>query len=238
MRRLSHTTGLSGWCFFSPEWSESRITGTLQLYLMCGTKLRPWLRSWSSSVCINKDITQVFPSLYDFFVCKWSLWTMSNVIYIAKHLIELGAQLRKVLSRNRGHKQLDLLSLSCPVTSPLTNIWTREPQLQQVVLWKLNLIRSYCQISGLGCAQSILPWQIALLRNWCPLQPRNIVREDSRPSLAWKLNTGTDSVWKMILDRLSNTTQHWVMCIISSTPFSLTCGESFTMFDEQIRFYM
>jgi hypothetical protein len=23
------------------------------------------------SVCINKDNTQVFPSLYDFFVCKW-----------------------------------------------------------------------------------------------------------------------------------------------------------------------
>lgn len=39
--------------------------------------------------------------------------------------------------------------------------------------------------------------------------------------------------------RLSNTTQHCsVMCIISSTPFSLTCGELFTIFEEQIRFYM
>ena len=32
--------------------------------------------------------------------------------------------------------------------------------------------------------------------------------------------------------RLSNTTQHCrVMCILSSTPFSLTCGELFTIFD-------
>ena len=41
-------------------------------------------------------------------------------------------------------------------------------KLQQAVLWKFNLIRNHCQISGSGCAQSILPWQIALLRHWCP----------------------------------------------------------------------
>ena len=36
--------------------------------------------------------------------------------------------------------------------------------------------------------------------------------------------------------RLSNTTQHCrVMCILSSIPFSLTCGELFTIFYEQIR---
>jgi hypothetical protein len=55
----------------------------------------------------------------------------------------------------------------------------------------LYLVRSHCQISGLGCAQSILPWQIVLFRHWCPLQPRTYVRVDSWPSLAWKLNTET-----------------------------------------------
>jgi hypothetical protein len=39
--------------------------------------------------------------------------------------------------------------------------------------------------------------------------------------------------------RLSNTTQHCsVMGIFSSTPFSLTCDELITIFDEQIKFYM
>jgi hypothetical protein len=36
-----------------------------------------------------------------------------------------------------------------------------------------------------------------LLRHWRPLQPLTYVRVDSRPSLEWKLNTGTDCVWKM-----------------------------------------
>jgi hypothetical protein len=38
--------------------------------------------------------------------------------------------------------------------------------------------------------------------------------------------------------RLSPIQPNIVMCILSSTPFSLTCGELFTIFDEQIRCYM
>jgi hypothetical protein len=81
-------------------------------------------------------------------------------------------------------------------------------KLQQAVLWKLNLIKSHCQISGLGCSQSILPLQIVLLRHWCPLQPRTYVRVDSRLSLAGTLNTGTDCVENYLRLGLSNTTQH------------------------------
>ena len=47
------------------------------------------------SVCINKDNTQVFPSLYDFFLCANELKLMDNVKSdIAKRLSELGAQIR------------------------------------------------------------------------------------------------------------------------------------------------
>ena len=47
------------------------------------------------SVCINKDNTQVFPSLYDF-LCANELKLTDNVkCDIAKHLSELGAQLRR-----------------------------------------------------------------------------------------------------------------------------------------------
>jgi hypothetical protein len=48
------------------------------------------------SVCINKDNTQVFPSLYYFVLCVNELKLTDNVkCDIAKHLIALGAQLRR-----------------------------------------------------------------------------------------------------------------------------------------------
>ena len=47
------------------------------------------------SVCINKDNTQVFPSMYDFLSAN-ELKLMDNVNFdIVKHLGELGAQLRR-----------------------------------------------------------------------------------------------------------------------------------------------
>ena len=47
------------------------------------------------SVCINKDNTQVFPSLYDFLDAT-ELNLKDNVkCDLAKHLSELGAQLRR-----------------------------------------------------------------------------------------------------------------------------------------------
>jgi hypothetical protein len=47
------------------------------------------------SVCINKDNTQVFPSLYDS-LCGNELKLTDNVkCDIAKHLSDLGAQLRR-----------------------------------------------------------------------------------------------------------------------------------------------
>ena len=50
------------------------------------------------SVCINKDNTQVFPSLYDF-LCANSSFTENVKCDIAKHLSELGAQLRRYFPR-------------------------------------------------------------------------------------------------------------------------------------------
>ena len=45
------------------------------------------------SFCINKDNTQVFSSLYDFFLCANKLKLTDNVnCDIAKHPSELGAQ--------------------------------------------------------------------------------------------------------------------------------------------------
>jgi hypothetical protein len=152
------------------------------------------------SACINKDTGhRSFRHSMIFYVCKWTWVSGQCQMWYSKAPEWAGCAITQVLSVNGRHKQLESLSLSCPASSPLTDIWTRvSSKLQQAVLWKLNLFRSHCQISGLGCAQSFLPWQITLLRHWCLLQPRTYVRVDSRPSPAWKLNTGTDCVWEMI----------------------------------------
>ena len=47
------------------------------------------------SVCINKDNTQVFPSLYDFLWANDVKLTDNVKCDIGKHLSELGAQLRR-----------------------------------------------------------------------------------------------------------------------------------------------
>ena len=59
-------------------------------------KIEAMIKKLEFSVCINKDNTQVLPSLYDFFfcVCANELKLMDNVkCNIVKHLSELGAQL-------------------------------------------------------------------------------------------------------------------------------------------------
>ena len=126
------------------------------------------------SVCINKDNTQVFPSLYYFFVCKWTQAYRQCQMWYSEAPEWAGCVITQVLSRNRWHKQLDSLSLSCPASSSLTDIWT-------------FLDRAALRLC--------LPWHIALLRNWCPLQPPTYVRVDS----VCKLLTSTvnkGSNWK------------------------------------------
>jgi hypothetical protein len=151
---------------------------------MCGTKLRLWLRSWSSSLsALTRTAHRSFHHCMIFCVQKNSSLQTPEWV---------GYTITQVLSQNGWHKELDSLSLSYPASSPLTDIWKRASlKLQQAVLWKFNLSRSHCQISGLGCAHSILPWQIALLRHWRPLKPRTYMRVESRASLPCKLNTGT-----------------------------------------------
>ena len=165
---------------------------------MCGTKLRLWLRSCSSSLsALTRTTHRSFRHLMIFVVCKWTQAYRSCQMWYNEAPEWVGCAITQLLSCNWWHKQLDSLSLSCPVSSQLTDIWTRVPHRNCNKRFWENW-RRCCQISGLGCAQSILPWQIVLFRHWCPLQPRTYVRVDSRPSLAWKLNTGTDCVWKII----------------------------------------
>ena len=143
-----------------------------------------WLRSWSCSLSVLTRTTHSSFHHFMIFLCANELKLTDNVMWYSEAPEWVWCAITQVISLNGWHKQLDLLYLSCPASSPLTDIWMRASlKLQQAVLWKFNLVRSHCQISGLGCAQSILPWQIALLRYWCPLQPHTYVRVDYWPSL-------------------------------------------------------
>ena len=165
---------------------------------MCGTKLRLWLRSWSSSLSeLSRTTHRSFH--HCMIICvkmNTSLRTMSNVIWRSVCWVRNYTDtFPKQMTQTTG---FIIPFMSC-LQSTYRYLNKRAlSELQQAVVWKCNLIISYWQISGLGCTQSILPWQIALLRLWCPLQPRTYVRVDSQPSLAWKLNTGTDCVREMI----------------------------------------
>jgi hypothetical protein len=145
-------------------------------------------------------------------LCANELKLMDNVkCDIAKHLSELGAQLRRYF----------------PETDD-TNNWTCYPfhALPPVHL-PISEQESLIKIETSGSVkikfyQKPLPdfWiglhsEYPALAN-CPVKTLVPFATTylSRPSLAWKLNTGTDCVWIMIL---------------SSTPFSLTCGELFTI---------
>ena len=144
------------------------------------------------SVCINKDNTQVFPSLYDFFLCcKWTqaygqcqMWYSEAPEWVGCAIFS--GTFLKQMTQTTGF----VIPFMPCLQSTYQYLKKRvSSKLQQAVLWKLNL--NHCQISGYCCAQCFLPWQIALLRHWCPLQPRTYVRVDSQPSLAWKVNTAT-----------------------------------------------
>ena len=87
--------------FFSPEWSESRITGTLHNYIQCVDKIEAMIKKLELfSVCINKDNTGL--SIYHcmIFLCANELKSMDNVkCDIAKQPSELGAHLRRYIPK-------------------------------------------------------------------------------------------------------------------------------------------
>ena len=117
--RVSHTTGLSGWCFFSPEWSVSSITGTLRNYIQCAGQ--NWLRAWSSSLsALTRTTYRSFHHCMIFFVCKCTQAYGQCQVWYSEAPEWVGWAITQVLSWNRWHKQLDLLSLSCSDSSPLT----------------------------------------------------------------------------------------------------------------------
>jgi hypothetical protein len=117
------------------------------------------------SVCINKNNIQVFHHCM-IFLCVNELKLTDNVkCGIAKHLSELGAQLHRYFPETDDTTTGFVIPFMPCLQSTYRYLNKRATsKLQQVVLWKCNLIRSHWQISGLGCAQSILPWQIALLQ--------------------------------------------------------------------------
>ena len=162
---------------------------------MCGTKLRLWLRSCSSSLsALTRTKHRSFH--HCMILCANELKLTDNVkCDIVKHLSELVRNYAGIFPKWMTQTTGFVIPFMPCLQSTYRYLNKRALlKLQQAVQWKFYLIRSHCQISGSGCVQSILPWKIALLRHRCPLQPRTYVRVDSRPSLAWKLNTGTDCV--------------------------------------------
>ena len=84
---------------------------------------------------------------------------------IAKHLSELGAQFRRYLTETDDTNNCIRYPFHAlpPVHLPISE---QESLIKIATSGSVKIlfkIGSHCQISGLGCAQSILPWQIALL---------------------------------------------------------------------------
>ena len=188
------------------------------------------------SVCINKDNTQVFPSWYDF-VCANELKLTDNVkCDIAKHLSELCVHLRRYF----------------PATDD-TNNWIRYPvhALPPVQQQSLIEIATSGSVKIEFNQKPMTDFWIGL-RSEYPALANHALKTLMPFATMYLDESGFSAITSMktkhrhrlcvendLMPRLSNTTQHCrIMCILSSTPFSLTCGELFTIFDEQIRFYM
>ena len=101
---------------------------SLKLYSMCRTKLRLWLRSWSSFLFVlTRTTRRSFHHCIICFVWKWTQAYRQCQMWYSEASEGAGWAIMQVLSRNGWHKQLDSLFLSCPAPSPHIDIWTREP---------------------------------------------------------------------------------------------------------------
>ena len=124
---VSHMTGLSGWCFSHLNDLNLGLQGLSATIFSVWDKIEAMIKKLELfSFCINKDNTQVFPSLYVCFVCKWTQAYGQCQMWYSEAPEWVGCAITQVLSQSGWHKQLDSLSLSCPATSPLTDIWTSE----------------------------------------------------------------------------------------------------------------
>ena len=113
-------------------------------------KIEDWIKkSELFSVCINKDNINV-----RFFVCKWTQAYGQCQMWYSEAPELVGCAITQVLSRNRWHKQLDWLSLSCLASSRLTDIWTREPHR--------NCSKRYCEkINQSEVTARFLDWAVS-----------------------------------------------------------------------------
>ena len=176
------------------------------------------------------------------FLCANELKLTDNVkCDIVKHLSELGEQLHRYFPETED-----------------TNNWIRYPfhALSPVHL-PISEQQRLIEIATSGSVkielnQKPLPDFWIGLHSECPALANHAVKTlrpfattylcESEFSVLTSMNTKYRyrlCVENYLTPKLSNTTQHCrLMCILSSTHFSLTCGELFTIFNEQIRFYM
>ena len=148
----------------------------------------------------------------------------------------VGCAITQVLSQNGWHKQLDSLSLSCPASSPLQST---SPISEQESLIEIATSGSV----KIEFNQKPLPDFWIGLHSKYPALASHAVKTRMPFATMYLCESGFSALTSMKTKyrlcvekyfrlRLSNTTQHCrVMCILSSTPFSLTCGELFTIFD-------
>ena len=145
------------WVMFFLAWMIWIYRGSPQLYSMCGTKLWLWLRSWSSSLsALTRTTHRSFHHCMILCANELKLTGQCQMWYSLAPEWD-GCAVTQVLSRNGWHKQLDSLSLSCPASIPLTDIWKREPR---------NCNKRFCEnvISSEDTAR-FLDW--AVLRIFC-----------------------------------------------------------------------
>ena len=197
------------------------------LYSICGTKLRLWLRSWSSSLF-------AFPSLYDF-LCANELKLTDNVkCDIAKHRSELGAQLRRY-THNWIHYPFHALppvhlpiseqeSLIEIATSSSVKIEFNQKPLPD--FW-IGLSSEFLALAN--CAvKTLIPFATTYLCE-SGFSALTSMKTKYRQCVCGKLFKTDSLQYNPTLQSYVNPFKH---------TFSLTCGELFTIYNEQIRFYM
>ena len=136
------------------------------------------------------------------FLCVEELKLTDNVkCEIAKHLSDLGAQLRRYFPKMDDTNNLIFYPFhSLPPVHLL--ISEQESPIEIATSGSVKIELNQKPLPDLWI-ELHAEYPALANRTAKPLQPRTYVRVDSRPSLAWKLNTGTDCVENYLRLRLS-----------------------------------
>jgi hypothetical protein len=133
-------------------------------------------------------------SIVWFFVCKLT-WVDNVICDIAKHLSELGAQLRRYFPKTDDtnnwicHPFHALPPVHLPISEQMSLI-----EIATSGSVKIELNQKPLPDFWIGLCSEYPALANHAVKTLMPLQPCTYVRVDSLPSLAWKLNTGTDCV--------------------------------------------